>query len=327
MGPLYCICNGEDPQLNAGPLTKVNLGCFGRAEQTFSPNTKPSLFFDLRLERAGISCLHLKFEAGEAIATSTHLRRCVGYWKTLGFQFIISGKTKVSYTVIFAGPIRAIVCLTWCMLRDRFETESVELKIEPIVRAPQTDLNSLMSTLEVNVVALSEYLVSRGSRLEMGAASVTGLHYNLKGVGKCSSLDFRRSNSHPIRLLFFLQTCRSEIETSASPGKSMPPPHPNRSSTESSGPIRRYVAGNSEPEVVMICGFFSAFYGSSTDVFSSLSEPIVEQFDETDRLDGTLKLAISELIKQELGSGAMSAAILKQVIITILRRSLTSVNL
>jgi AraC family transcriptional activator of mtrCDE len=77
----------------------------------------------------------------------------------------------------------------------------------------------------------------------------------------------------------------------------------------------------------MICGFFSAFYGSSTDVFSSLSEPIVEQFDETDRLDGTLKLAISELIKQEVGSGAMSAAILKQVIITILRRSLTSVNL
>jgi hypothetical protein len=70
------------------------------------------------------------------------------------------------------------------MLRDRFETESVELKIEPIVHASQTDLNSLMSTLEVNVVALSECLVRRGSRLEMGAASVTGLHYNLKGVGK-----------------------------------------------------------------------------------------------------------------------------------------------
>lgn len=45
--------------------------------------------------------------------------------------------------------------LTWCVLRDPFEIESVELEIEPIVRASQTGLNSLMRTLEVNVVALS----------------------------------------------------------------------------------------------------------------------------------------------------------------------------
>jgi AraC-like DNA-binding protein len=184
-----------------------------------------------------------------------------------------------------------------------------------------------MSTLEVNVVALSECLVSRGSRLEMGAASVTGLHYNLKGVGKMSVPGFPPIELKPHTLIILPANLPFRIETSASHGKSMPPPDPNRSSTELSGPIRRYVAGNSEPEVVMICGFFNAFYGSSTDVFSSLSEPIVEQFDETERLDGTLKLAISELIKQEVGSGAMSAAVLKQVIITILRRSLTSVNL
>jgi AraC family transcriptional activator of mtrCDE len=125
----------------------------------------------------------------------------------------------------------------------------------------------------------------------MGAASVTGLHYNLKGVGKMFVPGFPPIELKPHMLIILPANMPSEIETSASPGKSMPPPHPNRPSTESSGPIRRYVAGNSEPEVVMICGFFSAFYGSSTDVFSSLSEPIVEQFDETNRLDGTLKLA------------------------------------
>ena len=53
----------------------------------------------------------------------------------------------------------------------------------------------------------------------------------------------------------------------------------------------------------------------------------MEQFGETDRLDRTLKLAVAELIKQEVGYGAMSAAVLKQVIIIVLRRSLTSVNL
>jgi AraC family transcriptional activator of mtrCDE len=161
----------------------------------------------------------------------------------------------------------------------------------------------------------------------MGAAGITGLHYNLKGVGKMFVPGFPPIDLKPHRLIILPANMPFRIETSAPIGKSMLPADPNQSSTESSGPIRRFVAGNNEPEVVMACGFFNASYGSSTDVFSSLSEPIVEQFDETDRLDGTLKLAISELIKQEVGSSAMSAAVLKQVIITILRRSLTSVNL
>ena len=184
-----------------------------------------------------------------------------------------------------------------------------------------------MSTLEVNVVALSECLVSRGSRLEMGAASVTGLHYNLKGVGKMSVPGFAPIELKPHTLIILPANMPFRIETTASPGKSMQPPDPTRPSIESSGPIRRFVAGDGEPEIVLICGFFSASYGSSTDVFSSLSEPLVEQFDESDRLDESLRLAISELINQEAGSGAMSAAVLKQVIITILRRSLTSMNL
>ena len=220
-----------------------------------------------------------------------------------------------------------LIAQSLCMLYDPSKIESVELKIEPIVRISQTDLNSLMSTLEVNVVALSECLVSRGSRLEMGAASVTGLHYNLKGFGKMFVPGFPPIELKPHTLIILPANMPFRIETSASLGKSVRPHDPNRSSRESSGLIRRFVAGDSEPEVVLICGLFNAFYGSSTDVFSSLSEPIVEQFDETDRLDGTLKRAISELIKQEVGSGAMSAAVLKQVTITIFRRSLTSVNL
>jgi AraC family transcriptional activator of mtrCDE len=210
---------------------------------------------------------------------------------------------------------------------DPFRIENIELKIEPIVRVSETDLNSLMSSLEVNVVALSECLVSRGSRLEMAAASVTGLHYNLKGVGKMLVPGFPPIELKPHTLIILPANMPFRIEACGFPGKSMPSPDLKKFSTRSSGLVRRYTAGGGEPEVILICGFFSAFYGSSTDMFSSLREPIVEQFDETDRLDETLKLAISELIKQEVGSGAMSAAVLKQVIITILRRSLTSLNL
>jgi AraC family transcriptional activator of mtrCDE len=45
-----------------------------------------------------------------------------------------------------------------------------------------------------------------------------------------------------------------------------------------------------------------------------------------DQLDQKLKSALAELIAQEVGSGAMSAALLKQVLITILRRSLRAAD-
>jgi AraC family transcriptional activator of mtrCDE len=89
----------------------------------------------------------------------------------------------------------------------------------------------------------------------MGAASVTGLHYNLKGVGKVFVPGLPQIELRPHTLIILPANMPFRIETSASPGKPMLPPDPNRSSTESSGPIRRFVAGDSEPEVVMIWGF------------------------------------------------------------------------
>src|SRR5690606_24879621 len=55
--------------------------------------------------------------------------------------------------------------------------------------------------------------------------------------------------------------------------------------------------------------------------------PIVEQFDESDQVDQRLRLALAELVAQEVGSAAMSSALLKQVIVALLRRSLRSMDL
>jgi AraC family transcriptional activator of mtrCDE len=49
------------------------------------------------------------------------------------------------------------------------------------------------------------------------------------------------------------------------------------------------VAGDGDPEIVLICGFFHASYGSSLELFGNLSSPIVERFDASDQLDHKLK--------------------------------------
>jgi transcriptional regulator GlxA family with amidase domain len=91
--------------------------------------------------------------------------------------------------------------------------------------------------------------------------------------------------------------------------------------------VRRFVAGSGDPKVILICGYFHASYGSSIDLFGTLATPIVERFTAADGLDDRLKLALTELVNQEVGSGAMSSALLKQVIIALLRRSLSSIDL
>jgi AraC-like DNA-binding protein len=88
--------------------------------------------------------------------------------------------------------------------------------------------------------------------------------------------------------------------------------------------IRRFVAGATDPTLVMTCGFFSVSFGQSTELFTTLSAPIVEHFGAGDQLDVRLRQALNELIAQEAGSGAMSGALLKQVIVMLMRRSLAT---
>jgi AraC family transcriptional activator of mtrCDE len=88
--------------------------------------------------------------------------------------------------------------------------------------------------------------------------------------------------------------------------------------------ISRFRAGNAEPMTVMICGYFKASFGASINLFGTLSTPIVEQFEASDRLDVYLRTAFDELVAQEIGAGAMSGALLKQVIVALVRRSLKS---
>jgi AraC family transcriptional activator of mtrCDE len=94
-----------------------------------------------------------------------------------------------------------------------------------------------------------------------------------------------------------------------------------------SGTAHRFVAGSGETEVMLICGYFRASYGTSINLFESLSTPIVERFDTSDELDHKLKAALAEIGAQQVGVSAMTATLMKQVLITLLRRSLSSAEL
>ncbi len=199
---------------------------------------------------------------------------------------------------------------------------------QPLVPVAPADLDRLLDALMVEFVRLSECLVGEGYRLELGGVDAPGLHYNLSGMGRLIVGGGEPIALQPHTLVVLPAKTLFRIEVPSRVGHRVTwKTVDGRSKAFAPGAVRRYVATDAEPDVVLICGYFHASYGAATDLFGMLKAPIVEQFEEGDQVDETLRTALMELIEQEVGSGAMSAALLKQVVVALLRRSLRSMDL
>ena len=190
------------------------------------------------------------------------------------------------------------------------------------------DLERLLDTLMVGFVRLSECLVGEGYRLELGGVDAPGLHYNLSGSGRMVVENHEPIELQPHTLIILPANClfRIEVPSQRDSDATWKTVH-GRSQVFAHGAVRRYVATDAEPVITLICGYFHASYGSSTDLFGALTAPLVEQFDEGDQVDETLRTALTELVAQEVGFGAMSGALLMQVVVALLRRSLRTMDL
>jgi AraC-like DNA-binding protein len=200
------------------------------------------------------------------------------------------------------------------------------LNEHPVLRISPADLESLLATLEVNFVALTECLVSTGYSLELGDVNAPGIHYNLVGNGRAVVDDLDPIPLMPHTLVVLPPNSLFRIEVEGRKGFSELVSVNGRAKNRSPDVVRKVTAGDREHSLILVCGYFHASYGACADLFSGLREPIVEQFSPEDQVDTKLQAALTELVTQEIGSGAMTAALLKQVIVLLLRRSLVSMN-
>lgn len=184
------------------------------------------------------------------------------------------------------------------------------------------DLNSLMRALEIDVVALTEILVPRGHRAEMGMIDAPAIHYNLAGSGWMTISRGPTTRLMPHLLIILPPNTPFSIEVEGDRGAARLISRDCWKRDEAG--LLRVAVPNEKPEVVQICGFFNASFGQSVGLFRDLREPVVQQFEPSDRIDDKLREAMAELLSQEVGMGAMTASLLKQVIIALARRSLKS---
>ena len=196
---------------------------------------------------------------------------------------------------------------------------------EPFWRISRQDLDKLMTTLDITFVRLSECALAAGAHLAVARAEASTIHYCLRGAGFILLDD-----ETPIRLtphtLVIVPPGRAM--TVAATEHATAPRNTSKYNNGgfTPGASQRHTVGDGEPALVLACGSFRANYGPALDLFGSLATPIVEIFDVHDRLDQVMAYAMAELAAQDVGGEPMSAALLKLVLLALLRRCLISTN-
>ena len=127
----------------------------------------------------------------------------------------------------------------------------------PILRMAPADLDRLMTTLEVSFVRLAECRVSPGWRLRLPAMSMPGIHYSLIGMGQAGVDEETPIGISPHTLFITPPGKTLWIEAAGGIG-----PADGRKLVEFDefGPaeLRQFVAGDAEPKIILICGYFRA---------------------------------------------------------------------
>src|ERR1700744_5207015 len=210
-------------------------------------------------------------------------------------------------------------------VRCHMINSSTALPDQPLARPSTAELNRLLATLEIKVVRLTECLVSQGWRLDVTGPDAPGIHYNLVGHGWLVFDGHAPIAIRPHTLIIVPPNLSFGLEVDApgalGPGVRVSDQRRVVSLKENFG---RREAGAPPPDLILICGYFRAVYGASIVLFAGLTVPIIEQFDAADQLDGALRLALDELVSQEVGDGAMAGALLKQAMVMLLRRFLAA---
>lgn len=182
-------------------------------------------------------------------------------------------------------------------------------------------LNSLIAELEVQLVSFSECLVSRGCRLTVRDYETPSLYYVMEGSGVMHFPETPPIAVEPHTLIivppnhsFSLETCEQNACGEVVLAQDFNP-------TARPTSVGTLTVGNGRPETIIYCVFLRTLYCKSLGLFETLSDPVAEVFRADDRLDMKFKSLMVELASQDVGAGAMTAALLKEIIVTLFRRS------
>jgi AraC-like DNA-binding protein len=178
-------------------------------------------------------------------------------------------------------------------------------------------MERLLAAMDVGVGAFTSCDVRKGYDLTFDASSSATVHYCMAGNGELMVIN---GSSFRIRKHTFVLLPPGVVYSVGSAGKQ---PKGNFRRRRFRAPlfaesVPTITAGEGKTGIVTACGEVSV--GQGVNLFSSLSAPIVEQFDGPEGLRDQFVILLAESARPMIGTRALTEALLKQCLILLLRR-------
>ncbi|WFS09674.1 AraC family transcriptional regulator [Methylobacterium sp. 391_Methyba4] len=177
-------------------------------------------------------------------------------------------------------------------------------------------LSNLLSTLSVRVHAIALCQIQRGWRLaKTGAADAIYIHYVLIGKGTVAVGDQAPVPFGPNTMII---PPRHTAHTLGFPDATRTAAAADAMGALPNGLIT-LTAGDGSRDILIACGSITADYADSIGLFDRLREALVEDLSGSDRLRHAFAFMAEELAQPGLGTQEVTAALMRQSLIIMLR--------
>ncbi len=186
---------------------------------------------------------------------------------------------------------------------------------------PADLLDRLLVTLSVRLRAFSICSIQRGWRLSFSPFDAVTIHYVLRGAGslRVEAGPWLPFTPHSI-IVVPVRRSHAMGEAGETVGEARAEDH---CALHGDGLVT-FRAGDGTPDTLLVCGQISASYEGALGLFELFQAPLVESFPSNSALHASFEAMMAEVARPSLGTQAMTELLMKQCLIVMLRRQLSS---
>jgi AraC-like DNA-binding protein len=177
-------------------------------------------------------------------------------------------------------------------------------------------LDRLLSHLDVQVSPFALCTLSKGWRLRLPGPPGVLLHFVLRGDGAVRGPNDDMQRVAPLWLSVVPPGAKHSLEASGDVEHEL-----RIDAAPTDLPVCRFVAGSADDaDLVVACGTVQVRYGESLGLFDHLRDVIAVDLSDLPQIRSSFETILSEQAQGGPGSGAMTAALMTQCLVHLLRR-------
>ena len=184
-------------------------------------------------------------------------------------------------------------------------------------------LDRLLVTLAVRLRSFSVCRIQRGWRLGFSPFEAITLHYVLQGTGAMRVGDGPWRTFEPRTIIVVparLSHTLGEVEHCVGEARAE-----DHCVLHGDGLVS-FTAGDGSPDALFVCGQISNSYSGALGLYELFQTPIIQPFPSNNMLQQSFELMLSEVAHPQLGTQAMTEALMKQCLVILLRQHLASTD-